>query len=71
MNKCSRKGKQQVQRDDLDFSHTTVLSYNFVLTKARTMYKNTISRIRLKLEENMESDSSSEDSLDIEINARL
>jgi hypothetical protein len=53
----SKKGKQKVSREDLDVFQTTILSYNFELTKGRTMFKATIKRIQLKLADLSDSDS--------------
>ncbi len=51
-----KKGGKGIQkpiwfRQDLDLCETTVFSYNFFLSKIGTLYKKTIDRIRIRMEE--------------------
>ena len=45
------KPKREENRDSIDISKTTILSYNFVLKSSMQMLKKTTERIRRKLEE--------------------
>ena len=48
------KNKAPLNRDQIDISQTTVLSYNFELKTSREMYANTIKRVKAKLEDERE-----------------
>jgi hypothetical protein len=64
-----KKGGKGTQKpiwfhQDLDLQETTVFSYNFYLTTTDTLYKKTIDRIKIRMEEYLEAKKMEQDNID-------